>query len=182
MTAAAIYAPAEKIWQRVLRRVEVDNDGCWIWMGTVNSRGYGCVGAGKSSRTVLVHRVAVMVRDGGIPEGMTVDHMCHQSEVCRLADDCPHRRCVNPEHLAVVTLADNIRRQWEAGKCRKGHPLRDKKHSRYCPQCSHGTHKNNSVTSSDYWRARREGIQEQPVEVDDSIDVRSLLDELFPPA
>lgn len=162
---AAIYAPAERIWQRVLQRIEVTEDGCWLWTGTVNSRGYGCIGSGKRSRTVLVHRVAVMVRDGGIPNDMTVDHRCHDSETCRLDADCPHRRCVNPEHLAVVTIADNVRRQWESGKCRKGHRLREKKRNggtaRYCPECTHGPRKNNGVTSSDYWRARRERGESQ---------------------
>lgn len=110
--SAAIYAPAEHIWQRVLERVEISADGCWVWTGTVNSRGYGCIGSGKRSRTVTTHRVAVLARDGSIPEGMTVDHICHDSLLCQLGDQCQHRRCVNPDHLAVVTNAANVGRRW----------------------------------------------------------------------
>lgn len=179
--SAAIYAPAEQIWARVLDRVEVTDSGCWLWTGTVNSRGYGCVGAGKRSRTVLVHRVAVLVRDGDIPDGMTVDHTCHHSDVCTLANECPHRRCVNPEHLAVVTIGDNTRRRWESGRCSKGHLLRTKarkgRNARYCPECARPP-KNNGNTSSDYWRARREQREPSPFAPED-VDVRSVLDELF---
>lgn len=180
--SAPIYAPVERIWQRVLRRVEVNSDGCWIWTGTVNSRGYGCIGSGKRSRTVLVHRIAVMFRDGAIPDGMTVDHRCHHSDTCRLDADCRHRRCVNPEHLAVVTLAANVARTWESGRCRQGHLLREKKRkdriARYCPECARPP-KNNSVTSSDYWRRRREDRSQGAT---DGIDVRAFLDGLFPSA
>ena len=99
-----IYAPAADLWTRsVLPRV-VPTPGplatpCWIFTGCVNSKGYGCVSAGLGKRTVLVHRLAIAVRDGGLPS-LPVDHLC---EV---------KRCANPPHLEPVTHAENTRRYW----------------------------------------------------------------------
>lgn len=120
---SALYADPLKLWARLLRRVERTESGCWQFIGATNSRGYGIVCSGRKGKNVLTHRLAVIVRDGSIPDGMTVDHQCHDSLTCRADVDCPHRRCVNPAHLAVMTLAENTARRWEAGLCAKGHPL-----------------------------------------------------------
>ena len=122
---------------RMLRRTVRDEDGCWIFTGSVTSAGYGQVGSGKGALPILTHRLMVIARDGSIPEGMTVDHTCHRSHECRDGDRCKHRRCVNPQHLAVVTQQQNIARQWEAGLCRKGHKFRESgAKQRRCPTCS----------------------------------------------
>ena len=44
---------------------------------------------------VLVHRLSFEWVHGGIPEGMHVDHRCHT------------RNCVRPDHLRLVTHAQN---------------------------------------------------------------------------
>jgi hypothetical protein len=107
----AIYADPRSIWERVLPRVVQTVTGCWEWTGAVNSRGYGQIGSGRKSRTVTVHRLAVIVRDGrDIPSGMTVDHLCHKADECSDGNWCRHRRCVNPAHLAVATAAANTAR------------------------------------------------------------------------
>ena len=94
MSAAEIYLPADVLVARLMRRVTKTRT-CWIFNGCVNSRGYGSVGAGRKSKSVLAHRLVVIARDGEIPGDMTVDHTC---EV---------KRCVNPAHLQVVTRAEN---------------------------------------------------------------------------
>jgi hypothetical protein len=69
---------------------------CIVWTGALNSRGYGCFAIqGKSH---LAHRVAYEDAHGPIPDGMTIDHLCSQ------------KRCVNPDHLEVVTRGENNRR------------------------------------------------------------------------
>lgn len=111
-----LYAPAEIIWSRIIANTTITAT-CWTWRGTVNSKGYGCVGSGKRSKTALVHRVAVIVRDGSLADDLVVDHMCG------------NKRCVRPDHLDVVTNAENIRRGYAhrgyhlGGHCGKGHLL-----------------------------------------------------------
>lgn len=107
-----VYADPHVLWERLLQRVEHAPSGCWIFSGCTNSRGYGQVCSGRKGKNILTHRLAVIVRDGSVPEGMTVDHKCHNSETCLLDSDCPHRRCVNPAHLRVMSGGDNTRRRW----------------------------------------------------------------------
>ena len=130
-----IYLPAAVIYERILRRVEVTPEGCWLFTGAVTSGGYGSIGAGRRGKSVTTHLVAVLASGRAVPDGMTVDHLCHDSLVCRLATACPHRRCVRPEHLAIVSNGANIARRWEAGLCDKGHPLTQRKRQRYCRTC-----------------------------------------------
>jgi len=156
-----VYGDPMRLWARLLRRVVRTESGCWQFTGSVNSSGYSSVGAGKRSRTILGHQLAVIVRDGGIPDGLTVDHSCHDAQTCGGGRDCQHRRCVNPAHLVVMTGGDNSARRWESGLCAQGHPLAWRKRgdgkARYCPECTSAKHRTNSGrTSSDYWRALRE--------------------------
>jgi hypothetical protein len=92
--------------------------GCIPWLRRINEHGYGTIG-GK-----LAHRVEWAKVHGPIAEGLTIDHMCHDPEVCQLGDDCPHRRCVNTEHMRLVTLAENNARvvRRKPTRCPKGHP------------------------------------------------------------
>lgn len=53
---------------------------------------------GKAFRA-LAHRVAYESLHGVIPAGMTVDHACFNT------------RCVNPDHLRLMSLAENSGRR-----------------------------------------------------------------------
>jgi hypothetical protein len=117
------------LWRVVLLRVDRSStEGCWLWTGHVTADGYGSIRS--QGKSVYVHRVAVLARDGAIPDGMTVDHTCHNDDTaCDLGVACPHRRCVNPAHLDVVTAQENTSRSpnkkpLALGKrCRHGHLL-----------------------------------------------------------
>lgn len=155
--SALVYGDPVVLYLRMLRRVVRAENGCWLFTGSTTSRGYGCVGSGATGKSITTHRLTVIARDGFIPEGMTVDHSCHDSQTCRLDRDCPHRRCVNPVHLVVMTQAKNIGRQWEAGLCRKGHPLTERKDrpGRICRTCA-------AAYLLTWQRARRAELRGEP--------------------
>ena len=96
----------EDFWQFVNVRSE---DECWLWIGeSIQKTGYAQYG------TRLAHRVSWEITNGKIPRGMTIDHLCFVP------------LCMNPKHLEVVTLAENVRRMnmLNRGRCRKGHVIR----------------------------------------------------------
>lgn len=88
--------------ERLQRKSTVDPDGCWVWNGTVNNRGYGCIGV--NGKVVLVHRLAHHLLVGPIPDGLQVDHLCHNDTSGCLGElACLHRRCWRPDHLEAVS-------------------------------------------------------------------------------
>jgi len=49
--------------------------------------------------------------NGPIPDGIYPDHLCHTNDHdCPGGTSCPHRRCVNPDHLDAVGDEENRRR------------------------------------------------------------------------
>ena len=78
----------DRFWSRVHK-----TDTCWLWTAGTIRDGYGCIRI--NARMQLAHRVAYVALIGAIPEGMQVDHICRT------------RRCVNPDHLRLVTNAQN---------------------------------------------------------------------------
>jgi hypothetical protein len=78
-----------------LRCVE-DENGCLLWTGYRNSRGYGQKWDGK--RNQLTHRIMYQAVKGPIPEGLCLDHLCRNPPCC------------NPAHLEAVTFQENTRR------------------------------------------------------------------------
>jgi hypothetical protein len=76
---------------------QTDKSGeCWLWTGAVSS-GYGRIkGAPPQKEMLLAHRAAYEMAKGPIPEGMVIDHTCHQ------------KLCVNPDHLRAVTTKQNV--------------------------------------------------------------------------
>lgn len=91
-------------WQRIVDRVVVQPDGCWIWPGAT-ARGYGTIRDGGSTR--YAHRVVYEHFRGEIAKS-ELDHLCHtRDKACSGGWGCPHRRCVNPDHLEPVTSSEN---------------------------------------------------------------------------
>ena len=78
------------------------NSGCWLWMGTMITGGYGAVRV--DNKLIGAHRHSYEKFKGEIPEGMHVRHRC----------DMPC--CVNPDHLILGTHADNMQDKKKRGR------------------------------------------------------------------
>lgn len=85
---------------------------CWLWRATsVSPNGYGNFWMDNATRSA--HRVAWELWVGPIGDNLTVDHVCHSLDpTCGGSWECLHRRCVNPDHLEVVTMSENILRKF----------------------------------------------------------------------
>lgn len=83
---------ADRLW----RRVEKRESGCWEFTGALNT-GYGRI-SGPGGRLLYTHRLAYELLVGTIPEGMDLDHLCR------------NRACCNPDHLEPVTRRVNLLR------------------------------------------------------------------------
>lgn len=89
--------------------------GCWIWLGAIDSLGYGRL---KSPLGRLAHRASFIVHGGPVPP-----HDLHHK--------CATPTCVNPDHLVAVTRSEHmaleptVRTNGNRGKshCKYGHPL-----------------------------------------------------------
>lgn len=92
---------AERIEAKVVR---VPFSGCWIFCGSLDTSGYGLIGVGGSGNIGKAHRESFKIYRGTIPEGMQI---CHTCDV---------RCCVNPAHLFVGTLQDNMEDRDKKGR------------------------------------------------------------------
>lgn len=121
--------PREEVGPLGLYERLIDRSGeCWIWTGRVNERGYGLAVPYKTSESTArrAHRRAWETVNGPIPEGLVIDHLCHTLPGCAGGPTCPHRRCVRPDHMALTTPQENLKRGNKAGRkpqkfCKHGH-------------------------------------------------------------
>lgn len=92
--------------ERFRAKYEESDTGCWIWRAFVATNGYGRFWDGNTRE--WAHRASYELFVGPIPDGMQIDHLCHsEDESCNSSSECPHRACVNPDHLEVVTQREN---------------------------------------------------------------------------
>jgi hypothetical protein len=98
--------PNDRFWSR-LNKLE---SGCWEWTGGLTDNGYGYVGR-KIER--LAHRLAWLLTNGPIVDGLFVLHRCD------------NRRCCNPDHLFLGTASDNMRDMHTKGRANPPRGIRN---------------------------------------------------------
>ena len=123
-------------WERFWSKVDATGE-CWEWAGYGNAQGYGLFRTDVGGSDGCAHRIVWELLIDSIPEGLVMDHLCR------------NRRCVNPDHLEVVTHKVNIRRGFSLAArrarqthCIHGHrytfenTLRNRNGTRRCATCT----------------------------------------------
>jgi hypothetical protein len=87
---------APTLRERILAKVVIDENGCWIWQGHIGPKGYGQVRGLGGTRPA--HQSAYEQWKGPLPKGTEPDHLCKV------------RSCVNPDHLEAVSHHENLHR------------------------------------------------------------------------
>lgn len=105
------FGPLVSLEERLTRRRRIDElTGCWEWLGATTN-GYGRIAV--DGRVGYVHRISWEFYREAIPVGLVIDHLCE------------NRQCFNPDHLEVVTVAENTNRRRDAPSsrthCPQGH-------------------------------------------------------------
>jgi len=92
----------------LLSKCEKQENGCWLFTGYKDPRGYGqiCI---NGKRTTAHHMMWMVWNKKEVPEGHVVRHICIKS-----------RGCINPDHLITGTPLDNVRDEIEQGTFNTG--------------------------------------------------------------
>ena len=87
-----ISDPKSRFWPKVEK-----TDTCWNWTAYKDSHGYGRFGLGSRAAGVgMAHRFSWELENGPVPEGLDLDHICH------------NHACVRPSHLRAVDRKRNM--------------------------------------------------------------------------
>ena len=100
----------ESVRKKLRAKSKPGPNGCIVWTGALDHRGYGQLRAFKRQRW-QAHRLSWLVHFGEIPAGMSVLHRCD------------NRPCINPDHLFLGTHNDNMADRWEKGRVPVGEQL-----------------------------------------------------------
>lgn len=98
--------PRRPLLERFWEKVQI-SDGCWLWTGSCDRKGYGTIGTGVGHNITRAHRLSYAWAYGD-PGNEGVFHHC----------DTPP--CVRPTHLFTGSQLDNLRDMEAKGRSRRG--------------------------------------------------------------
>lgn len=74
----------------------VDANGCWLWQGSLDEKGYGTLKRG--GKVWRAYKYFYVQKYGLVSDGLELAHK----------KDCP-RKCCNPDHVRPITHKQNLR-------------------------------------------------------------------------
>lgn len=80
---------SDRFWAKVEK-----TESCWNWTAAKTHNGYG-VAYLPNHKQQVAHKIAYRMLVGEVPDGIELDHTCH------------NRSCVNPDHLRQATHKQN---------------------------------------------------------------------------
>ncbi len=136
---------SDRLWRHVDRA-----EGCWNWLGSKDTKGYGKINSGgRFGHPLFAHRVSWELVNGSIPDGLEIDHKCR------------NRGCVNPDHLEVVTHQENLARsvRYAPTHCPQGHKYTEEntyvyKGRRNCRECRRQGYRKRADVATDLFLTR----------------------------
>lgn len=99
---------------RLWSRIRIAENGCWIWIASIDGSGYGSINPGRHSTSFRAHVAAWILSVGPIKKGQHVLHNCPSGD---------NKLCINPLHLYLGNNVANgrdrrIKNQSQAGESR----------------------------------------------------------------
>lgn len=122
---------------RLRERFKENPIGCWEWVGTKNSDGYGMFSFRKNGRITSngAYKLVYEALVGIVPKGKQLDHLCR------------NRSCVNPSHLEPVTARENM--------IRGVNPCAKNARKTHCKRGHEFTKENTRITTDEVGRKGR---------------------------
>jgi hypothetical protein len=93
----------EQIQTKLLNRISIDNNDCWVWQGAKSKSGYGYWTEGLHKPMWRVHRLMwALTHNEAMPRTkramIVIDHVCS------------NKLCFRPSHLQKISQRENVRR------------------------------------------------------------------------
>ena len=95
----------QSAFDRLRKRIEVNERGCWIWLGALSRDNYGQIKV-AGAKNLTTHRLSYLAVKGEVPRGKVIRHTCDV------------RQCCNPAHLVIGDHEDNTQDIVDRGRHR----------------------------------------------------------------